>query len=919
MFDIINNLDKIKDIGTKFKGLTIIGTANILSVVISGLFWFYIAALLGTTHYGEISYVIATSGLALTFLIFGAGNSFLVYIAKGVKIQPPVYFISLLTISIASVILYFIFYNIGLCLLVIGNGVFGLVVTESLGLKSYKKYAQYFIIQRMLLVVLAISLYHIMGYNGIIIGIGLSYFPAFIRVYQTFKGCSKIDFSLLRVHFRFMFTGYTLDITRTFATNIDKIIVGQLLGFSLLGNYQLGVQVLTVLTIVPGILYNYILPHDASGTENNKLKKLAVIFSIALVIPTTVLSPSIIPTLFPKFTEAISVIQIITISIIPITITTIYISKFLGNERIRSVLIGSGVFLAVQITTIFVLSDIFGVNGVAASYLLATTSEAVYLIIIDRLYTSNKTKSIKMDISVKPDLKNFSENIKLHMSSKVTLFALIIIGIIGGFLRVYNFQYDIPLILDAFNSYFLYATDVSILGNLPNWPITINGWPLFLSFFFSILDSNNFLDYMNLQRIITVLISILTIIPVYFLCRKFFNRFYSILGTSLFAFEPHLIQNSQLGLSEPLFIVLVTISITLFLSSKIKYTLIAFGIIGLATTIRLESIFVFFAFSIVCLIQNRNKKKIVIYYLIGVCIFVASLLPFILLRIRTYGEDFISSRILVGVNSTIAESFKENSASIVIDYLMNLESIVRLSGWSLIPYFVILIPFGIYLILKQREMNSNIILIIMTSMFIPAAIAFSWVQDTRYIYPLFPLLCIVSIFPIIKFVEKFKYQKILMIIIIGIILSSSIIYLEIKKYDLDHQRESFSIAQYIVKNTNGVNSYYPEDSYIAPAEISDKWPVIKDEINFKIKIIPTDGFYSLEKYIESSRDKGLSHLIIDDNKNRPDFLKDVFYNEEKYPYLLKQYDSLEHDISYHVKIFKIDYNMYSKYILNNSR
>ena len=913
MFDINNNLDRFKVIGDKFKGLTTIGIANILSTVISGVFWFYVAALLGTTHYGEISYVIAISGIVLTFLLFGSGNSFLVYIAKGVKIQPPVYFISLIAIGIASVVLYFIFYDIGLCLLVIGNGSFGLVVTELLGLKLYKKYAQYFIIQRILMVFLAIPLYYIMGYNGIIIGIGLSYFPAFIRVYQVFKGCSRIDFSLIRSRFRFMLTSYVLDITRTFASTIDKIIVAPMLGFALLGNYQLGIQVLSVMMLVPGILYNYILPHDASGNKNNKLKKIAVIFSIALVIPAIILTPSIIPIIFPKFTEAISVIQIISISIIPITITTIYISKFLGNERIRIVLIGSSVFLIIQIVTIFILGKIFGVNGVAASYVLATTSEAIYLIIVDRLDSKNKSKLIKNNSSQKSDLVHSLKNIKLDFSSRMTFFSLIIIGITGLLLRLYNFPYDIPLVLDAFNSYFLYATDVSILGNLPNWSISNNGWPLFLSFFFSVFHSDNFLDYMNLQRIITVSISILTIIPLYFLCRKFFNKFYAVLGVALFTFEPHMIQNSSLGLTEPLFIILVTISITLFLGSKIKSTFIAFLIIGLATTVRIEGLFVFFAFSISYFIQNRHEKKFVIKYLFGLIIFVTTLLSFIFLQMKTYGENSISVRIISAVNGTIAETIHENSESLISGYLVTLEDIVKLGGWTLVPYFVILIPIGIYLILRQRERNTDTILIIMSVMFIPVIIAFSWtVRDTRFFYPLFPLLSIVSIFPIIKFVEKFNYKKILVILIIGIILFSSISYLDIKKNDLNHQREAVSIAQRVVSITNGINSYYPEDSYIAPSEISEKWPILKNTVNFKTNIIGTEGFDSLEKFIESSREKGLTHLVVDDNKKRPDFLKDVFYHEEKYPYLVKVYDSSDTNFIYHVKVYVIKYDEFDK-------
>ena len=67
---------------------------------------------------------------------------------------------------------------------------------------------------------------------------------------------------------------------------------------------------------------------------------------------------------------------------------------------------------------------------------------------------------------------------------------------------------------------------------------------------------------------------------------------------------------------------------------------------------------------------------------------------------------------------------------------------------------------------------------------------------------------------------------------------------------------------------------------------------------------------SLEKYIKSSESKGLTHLVIDDSKSRAIFLNDVFNDEEKYPYLIKIFDSQENGYKYHVKIFKIDYGKF---------
>ena len=62
----------------------------------------------------------------------------------------------------------------------------------------------------------------------------------------------------------------------------------------------------------------------------------------------------------------------------------------------------------------------------------------------------------------------------------------------------------------------------------------------------------------------------------------------------------------------------------------------------------------------------------------------------------------------------------------------------------------------------------------------------------------------------------------------------------------------------------------------------------------------------------------MSHLVIDENQSRPDFLKDVFYNEEKYPFLKIEFDSKEKGFQYHVKAFKIDFDIYKKFYIEQA-
>jgi len=62
-----------------------------------------------------------------------------------------------------------------------------------------------------------------------------------------------------------------------------------------------------------------------------------------------------------------------------------YISKFLGNELSKIVLIGSGVFLLVQIISIFILGELIGVNGVAMALVLGASAEAIFLVTINKV------------------------------------------------------------------------------------------------------------------------------------------------------------------------------------------------------------------------------------------------------------------------------------------------------------------------------------------------------------------------------------------------------------------------------------------------------------------------------------------------------------------------------------------------------
>lgn len=376
------NFDKIRNF-SGLKDLTAMGIANVIGNVISAIFWFYLAALLGAENYGEVSYWIAIASIAATFPLLGSANTITVYTAKKVNILPAVSLISISASVITAIILIIIFENPSISLFAIGYVILNISFAELLGRKFYRSYAKAFVIQKSLVVVFCISLYFIMGVNGVILGFALAYLPFSYLIAKRIKQLG-LDLSVLKPRLRFMMNNYTTDLSSVFSQNIDKLIIGPMLGFALLGNYYLGIQFLSVLTIFPGLIFSYILPQDASGTPRNTIKKITILFSIIFAIIGISITPFLIPFFFPQFEDAIVLIQIMSIAIIPRTITLMLRSKFLGREKSKFVVLGAVIFLSIQIPAIFVLGDLFGVGGIAVSLVLAETVQALFLFISSR-------------------------------------------------------------------------------------------------------------------------------------------------------------------------------------------------------------------------------------------------------------------------------------------------------------------------------------------------------------------------------------------------------------------------------------------------------------------------------------------------------------------------------------------------------
>jgi len=414
---------------------------------------------------------------------------------------------------------------------------------------------------------------------------------------------------------------------------------------------------------------------------------------------------------------------------------------------------------------------------------------------------------------------------------------------------------------------------------------------------------------------------------------RFVPKQYALIGSTLFVMDPRIITNSFLGVTETSFVLLGSLALFLFLSKDFKVVFASFGILALFTLVRYEGLVLIIPFLIFFLIRFRCQRRVILKFLGVITIFILILLPMAYFRMEATGNDgiiggalagpaYISKHIVQGVpdvdDAVYGPDIKENRATQFVT--LSFSSLVKYLGWVTIPIFIFFVPIGFFIFLRNRDDKTKIILSISFFLLLPAFYAYGrGVEETRYLYVLFPIFCIFSSFTIMKIGDRIRKKEIITILLICGIFIGSIGFLDYKKIDSEYERESYLIAKDIEKIANGLNNYETGSKYIQISEIENNWPVIftvSDEFSADqkyeiIKIAPWSSS-TLFEYIEDSKDKGLTHIVSDGKQNKSVFLNDVFYNEKEFPYLIKEYDSHEQGFQYHVKVFKINFEKFAE-------
>ena len=540
---------------------------------------------------------------------------------------------------------------------------------------------------------------------------------------------------------------------------------------------------------------------------------------------------------------------------------------------------------------------------------------------------------------------------KLQLSRSNVVLYLILIVIISLGLKLYLVDFSLPVNSDNL-SYVLNGIAHSN-GDFDHSPSRSIGWSLFLSPFFSLMNSNDFLDYSNVAKIISIGVSTTTIFLIYKVGRKFFDERYSLVAACLFAFLPQLNYNSVMALSEPLFIFSILASFYFLLNDKSKFIIPALAFVGFSYWIRLNGIIFFLIISLTYILTFKKSRIFLRNYGIGLVIFLIIISPILLQKYEQFGDPFYSSyqdkmfsnnyeELISNLSSNTeasASSYIENNG--ILDFIYTFfisgifNSMIMLSKLSF-PYIFILIPFGILFSFRAFDQKSQYTkanwIFILSSIFFMSFIL-SVVPEKRFLLFLMPFLVLFSVIPIHRVTEyglstfslsRNQKNAFLVIVIIIVIILSGLFTLRYEKLDPGLENEKMDFAQYALENLHGntLRDFGGGTDYINSVILLD----YNNFQDFKISSLADDTERSklayqeigvsasnIEDLILKGEPLNLNYLI----SNQHDtfyypFVDQVYHNEEQYPYLIKIFDSHEHGYEkLKIKVFEIDYEKFN--------
>ena len=124
------------------KELSTIGISDVFGMGISAIFWFFIASQVEVENYGELHYFIGIASFAFGIALIGTQNVVTVFTAKKVKIQSTLFIISLITGTVAAILVFIFLGRLDAGILVISFVINDLAIAYLIGQKNFSTYGK---------------------------------------------------------------------------------------------------------------------------------------------------------------------------------------------------------------------------------------------------------------------------------------------------------------------------------------------------------------------------------------------------------------------------------------------------------------------------------------------------------------------------------------------------------------------------------------------------------------------------------------------------------------------------------------------------------------------------------------------------------------------------------------------------------
>lgn len=364
-----------------FTNFSYVLLGRIISSAILAVFFLIFATILEPNQFGEMGYLIALAGTFSIVSRFGLPQTVVVFLAKGDKIvSNQVNLLAVITSSIAAIILLVI--NPYAAFLCLGISFFFLYQHNLLGEKKYQRFLKSSILRNTLTFVIPFPLYFVLDIPGILLGMALGNIIS--SVWFTKSVTLKVS-SLrpLKDNFKVLINNFGIDASTNLVRTVDRLFIGTIFGFLFAGIYIFNMQILFGLEILPRVLYLYLLSEESSRKKHKRMSYFVVLGSVLIAIATIIFAPIIVEQIFPKYSDGIFGLQILVISLIPVSISSIITAKMQAEKSTK---VGYSAIVSIGSLLILLgfLGNEYGLLGLSLAVVISSILNTIFLYFLYR-------------------------------------------------------------------------------------------------------------------------------------------------------------------------------------------------------------------------------------------------------------------------------------------------------------------------------------------------------------------------------------------------------------------------------------------------------------------------------------------------------------------------------------------------------